>query len=167
MDRQAGGLARRGRCRRWAVAVWCLFPLGGLAADPAPLIRQTVAELDPLATSLSVDFGVDADAGRAWAEITEHSGDPEAMPTIRQVAVTGLYFDVREAAVVLQARGRRAVCAHRETRGGWLMRRQTLVPTGDCQWQVRPREQGFDNGFELATESGVELVLLGRAEDLR
>lgn len=140
-----------------------LLPLSGMATDRGSLIRETVAELDPLATSLSVDFGVDAEAGRAWAEITEHSGDAEAMPSIRQVDVTGLFFDVNESAVVIQKGGTRVVCAHQEISGGWLMRRETLAPTGDCQWKVEPREKTFDNGFSVVADRSVDLVLLGRA----
>lgn len=162
MGRQAGRLCNRSPSRRVCVLMLgLLLSWSAIATGRGALISRTVAELDPLATSLSVDFGADAETGRAWAEITEHSGDREAMPSIRQVEVTGLYFDVNEAAVVMQAGDDRAVCARQEVRGGWLLRRQTLVPTGDCHWQVEPRDQAFDNGFAVAADRGINLLLLG------
>lgn len=144
----------------WAALCFSLS-CSGAASGSAGEIRQAVAELDPVATEVSVEFAVDPESGRAWVEIAEHSGDAEAMPSFRRVEVTGLYFDVQASAVVLQARGMRAVCARQTGGGGWL-RRSKLEPTGHCEWQMRPREKTFDNGFSVADTTAVQLWLVGK-----
>jgi glyoxylase-like metal-dependent hydrolase (beta-lactamase superfamily II) len=161
--RSGGTAGLSGLCNGAAALGLALAPSLLAASADGGWIRQAVAELDPMAVSLQVDFGVDPAAGKAWAEIVEQGRDPEAMPSIRHVDVTGLHFDVSAAAVVLQRRGLRAVCARQGAeRRGWG-RRATLEATGDCRWAVEPRGKAFDNGFQVAADAAPFLVLLGRA----
>lgn len=161
MRRRAITRQRLGQLGIRALAL-SLCPGALLASASDGFIRQAVAELDPTAVSLEVNFGVETATGKAWAEIIERGRDTDAMPTVRHVDVTGLHFDVKSAAVVLQRRGDRAVCA-RQVAAGWWSGGVRLEPTGHCRWAVEPRGSEFDNGFEIAANARPVLVLVARA----
>ena len=105
--------------------------------------------------SISAQFNVDRDLGRAWVEVVLTPavyGDEAPEPNIVKEAVHGLYYDRDTKQVIYQRGQTRTICAEDST----FLWSTSLKETGACPLRAISQNRKVDDGFNL------ENVLIGK-----
>lgn len=99
--------------------------------------------------SVSQEFVVNEEMGRAWIEISVSDTDPESSSTEFRTKVDGLSFDTETSSIVLDHEGQIVTCANVITKGRSVFRTRVVRPTGRCSFKGAWRKITYDDGFEM------------------
>jgi hypothetical protein len=99
--------------------------------------------------TVSQEFVVNEEMGRAWIEFSVNDSDPEAPSTEFRTKVDGLSFDANTSAIVIDHEGQIVTCANIVTKGRSVFRTRVVKPTGRCTFKGEWRKITYDNGYEM------------------
>lgn len=99
--------------------------------------------------TVSQEFMVNEEMGRAWIEFSVNDRDPESSSIEFRTQVDGLSFDANTSSVVIDHEGQIVTCANVVTKGRSVFRMRVVKPTGRCSFKGAWRTIVYDDGYEM------------------
>jgi hypothetical protein len=113
--------------------------------------------------SVSSEFQINKDMGRAWVETTidtrSSADDSIGLDTYRGKA-DALTFDMNSSEIVLDVEGARVVCATVRSVGRGPFRHDKISMTGNCNFKAAKSVVVEDNGYETYRRQVVNVSIV-------
>jgi hypothetical protein len=107
--------------------------------------------------SVSAEFKINAELGRAWVELTSYQGDESK--TVR-LKMTGLSYDQLTETISIDHMGKLTTCAELKVKGRFIFKQKLLKMTSACEFQQKWREVSYDDGFEIKKTRRLDIYLV-------
>lgn len=107
-------------------------------------------------SSVSPEFAINQDLGRAWVNITFSSYNEDPFKQDERVKVSGLSYNKDTKEIILDAEGSQTVCARVKFR---RLFGTEIRPTGDCKFVQKYYTVEKDNGYEIEKIQRLNITL--------
>lgn len=136
-----------------------MLVIGSVHAGEVKIFDKSIYEIG-YAPSITPNFVLNEELGRAWVEVTVSNSDPEAESDVYRVKVPELSFDKTDSAVVIQHEGQLVTCANIVTTGRSIFRQRVIKMSDRCKFKGQWRKITYDDGFEIKQTEKYSIVLV-------